>query len=208
MTGVVGFAVVAGLMTLVPGIDTALVLRAALGSGRRAAYAAVAGISAGLLVWAIVAAAGVSALLAASRDAYVALEVAGAAYMIWLGLRLWWESRFAGTLAHGEDVSAPDRGAKAAFARGFVTNLLNPKIGVFYLAVLPQFLPEGAPYLVAGAGLALIHIAEGCAWFSVLILGTQLLRGRLERAGVRAWIDRVTGGVLIAFGLRILVGRP
>lgn len=208
MSDVVGFAIVAGSMTLVPGIDTALVLRAAMASGRKEAYATVAGISLGLLVWAAVAAAGVSALVAASHTAYVALEVAGAAYLIWLGGRLLWQSRGGAGPAAVAGATWSGSGVRGSFLRGFLTNLLNPKIGVFYLAVLPQFLPEQAPAVGYGLLLAVVHVAEGVAWFSILILGTQLLRSRLQRPGVTAWIDRLTGTVLIAFGLRVLAARP
>lgn len=201
-SAVLGFAVVAGLLTLVPGIDTALVLRSSVAGGRRAGYATVAGISLGLMVWAVAAAIGVSALLAASQTAYIVLKTAGALYMIWLGVRLIRSRRTTATPAVPRD-----RGLMASFTRGFVTNLLNPKIGVFYVAVLPQFLPADAPALTSGLVLAGVHVLEGLAWFSLLILGTHVLRARLQKPAVAAWIDRVTGGVLIGFGLKVAWDR-
>lgn len=213
IAAVVGFAVVAGLMTLVPGLDTALVLRAAITQGRASAYATVAGISAGLLVWGVAAAVGVSALLAASQVAYNVLRVAGALYMVWLGAMLIRSTFITKT---SDDLAAPcavDSGPAApeslwsGFRRGFLTNLLNPKIGVFYVAVLPQFIPADAPQAVSGVLLAMVHVFEGLIWFSVLILATQLLRTWLDRPVVQAWIDRITGGVLIGFGVKLVLSR-
>jgi len=206
ITALVGFAVVAGLMTLVPGIDTALVLRAGVTQGTRAAYATVAGISLGLIVWAVAAAAGISALLTASRTAYQILQLAGAAYLVWLGGRLLWHARTAMTDAAAPPEAAAE-GAGRAFSRGLVTNLLNPKIGVFYIAVLPQFLPPDTASVLAGVALAMVHVVEGVLWFSVLILGTAVLRERLARPRVRAWTDRITGCVLVAFGIKVAFSR-
>ena len=211
---VLGFAVVAGLMTLVPGLDTALVLRSAVTQGRGAAYATVAGISAGLLVWGLAAAIGISALLAASQLAYNILRIAGALYMVWLGVLLIRSTlrRRAGEqperdaeLAGSEP--ARSESAWAGFRRGFLTNLLNPKIGVFYIAVLPQFIPPDAPAALAGFALAMVHVLEGVVWFSVLILATQLLRSWLDRPAVQTWIDRITGGVLIGFGVKLALSH-
>lgn len=205
-TAILGFAVVAGLMTLVPGIDTALVLRTAVVQGRGPAFAAAAGISSGLLVWGIAAALGVSALLAASQLAFDLLRWAGAAYVVWLGVTLIVR---AGRGDHSEpEVAAPRRGSGwTGFRRGFLTNLLNPKIGVFYIAVLPQFLPEGIPAAASGAILALVHVVEGMAWFSILIVATHALRTWLSRRAVQVWIDRITGGVLVGFGVKLALSR-
>ena len=206
LTAVLGFAVVAGLMTLVPGIDTALVLRTAITQGRRPAFAAAAGISAGVLAWGVAAALGVSALLAASQLAFDVLRWAGAAYIVWLGVTL-----IAGSLRGRKvdlaDVVVPRDSSWTAFRRGLLTNLLNPKIGVFYVAVLPQFLPAGVPSALGGGALAMVHVIEGMAWFTLLILAAHLMRSWLGRPAVQAWIDRITGGVLIGFGIRLALSR-
>lgn len=206
LSAVIGFAVVAGLMTLVPGIDTALVLRTAVTQGRARAFAAAAGICAGLLVWGVAAALGVSALLAASTVAFTVLRWAGAAYVIWLGLSL------IVTASRGEAVAldgapAASESAWTGFRRGLLTNLLNPKIGVFYVAMLPQFLPAGIAPALGGATLAMVHVVEGMAWFTLLILATHALRTWLSRRAVQQWIDRITGGVLIGFGVKLALSR-
>ena len=205
ISAVVGFAVVAGLLTVTPGIDTALVLRASVTRGTSAAYATVLGISVGVLAWGVAAAVGITALLNASRLAYDALRLAGAAYLLWLGTRLLWNARTShASDADGTAPAAPGPESPwASFRRGLLTNLLNPKIGVFYLAVLPQFLPPGDPVLVAGVALALVHVVEGLIWFSLLIWGTHMLRSWLQRPAVGTWMDRITGGVLVGFGLKV-----
>ena len=205
-SAIIGFAVVAGLMTLVPGIDTALVLRTAVVQGRGPAFAAAAGISLGVLLWGVAAALGVSALLAASQLAFDVLRWAGAAYVVWLGVSLIVKAARGQHLDLAES-RVTSESAWTAFRRGLVTNLLNPKIGVFYVAVLPQFLPDGVPAAAGGAGLALVHVVEGMAWFTVLILATHVLRAWLGRPSVQRWIDRITGGVLIGFGLKLALSR-
>lgn len=200
LAAVVGFAVVAGLLTLLPGIDTALVLRASVMRGPRAAYATVAGICAGLLVWGTAAAVGVTAILAASQVAYDVVRWAGALYLIGLGVKLVWESRNTGVMP---SVEVGAESAVVSFRRGLLTNLLNPKIGVFYMAVLPQFIPTGTSPLTAGVVLALVHVAQSVIWFSVLIWGTRLMKSWLERQAVRTWLDRITGGVLVGFGIEV-----
>lgn len=205
-SAITAFAVVAGLMTLVPGIDTALVLRTAITQGRAQAFAAGAGISLGVLTWGIAAAVGVSALLSASQVAFDVLRWAGAAYLVWLGGSLLVASfRREGVDLDGGPVRAES--AWTGFRRGLLTNLLNPKIGAFYVALLPQFLPEGVPAGLAGAALAMVHVVEGMAWFTVLILAAHALRSWLQRRAVQQWIDRITGGVLIGFGLKLALSR-
>ncbi|WP_018350545.1 LysE family translocator [Longispora albida] len=190
------FALVAGLLTIMPGLDTALVLRTAVAQGRRAAFATALGISLGALIWGAIAAAGVSAVLATSQAAYTVLRLAGAAYLVWLGLGLLFRR------ARPEAADGKGAGGRA-FLRGLVTNLLNPKIGVFYVAMLPQFMPENASHLAMGVLLALVHDIEGMAWFTLLICGAHLVRGWLSRGAVRRALDRVTGGVLLGFGAKL-----
>lgn len=206
LTAVLGFAVVAGLLTLVPGIDTALVLRASVTQGTKAAYATVLGICVGLLAWGVAAAAGIAAILAASQLAYEVLRLAGALYLVVLGVRLIWQARKPGVPTAAGPSQSWDS-SFTCFRRGLLTNLLNPKIGVFYMAVLPQFMPAELGPLSAGLLLAMVHVAESLVWFSLLIWGTIMMRTWLEHRNVQTWIDRVTGGVLIAFGIKVAVSR-
>lgn len=146
-TALLAWVVVAFLGVMTPGIDTMLVLRHTVLGGRPAGLWVVVGIAAGSLAWATASLTGLTALLAASRLAYDAVRIAGAAYLIWLGASAIWKSLPRRGVGHApEDVGAqlegpsPTRGLRT----GLVTNLLNPKVGVFYISLLPQFLPTGA----------------------------------------------------------------
>jgi threonine/homoserine/homoserine lactone efflux protein len=164
-----GFALVAGLLTIVPGLDTALVLRSVVTRGRAHAVATAAGIQVGVLVWGMAAAAGASALLAVSQVAFDVVRLAGAGYLAVLGVTLVVQ---AVRRRVGEVVPPPaSRGGLArSVAMGAATNLLNPKVGVFYLATIPQFLPAGASPLAMGLLLAGVHVLLGCGWFAALIV--------------------------------------
>jgi threonine/homoserine/homoserine lactone efflux protein len=202
-TSVLTFSVVALALTLTPGLDTALVLRAALTRNRREAAATAAGIVAGLFVWGAAAAVGVSALLTAMRAAYDVLRYAGAAYLVWFGVRLLVRAaRGAAGTAPGDVVQ---RSAWRAARQGLATNLLNPKVGVFYVALLPQFLPPESDPLAVGLLLAGVHGLISAVWFTVLItLAAALGRWLRRPATVRA-IDGITGTTLIGFGVKLAV---
>lgn len=203
---ILSFSLLAGLLTLLPGLDTALVLRSSLTRTRSYAFSTALGISTGAMVWGLAAAVGVSALLAASELAYRALTLAGAAYMAWLGVSLLWKSRKGG--GTGEDAaSALLVPARRSLLRGWLTgagtNLLNPKVGVFYIATIPQFIPVGASPLLMGVVLAGVHCILTLAWFTLLIFGTGYASKWLQGPRSERIIDRVTGTVLIGFGVKL-----
>jgi threonine/homoserine/homoserine lactone efflux protein len=148
----IAFAVAAGLLTITPGLDTALVLRTAAAEGWRRAAAVAVGIGLGCLAWGAAAAFGAGALLVASHAAYTILKWAGAAYLVWLGVNLLRKPRAA--FDAGAGAAPPSGGLLAALAKGFWNNLLNPKVGVFYVSFLPQFIPAGASPTAFGLLLA------------------------------------------------------
>jgi len=200
-TALIAFVAAAALLTITPGLDTAMVLRTAAVEGPRTAALAGLGIICGCLAWGAAVALGLGVLLAASSFAYTVLKWTGAAYLAWLGLRLILKprSRF--------DVGAasPQRGNW--WARGFLNNLLNPKIGVFYVSFLPQFVPAhvaAGPFIFL---LAVIHGVLGALWFAALIAATSPLKRWLQRAAVVRWLDRLTGVVFLGFGLRLALDR-
>src|ERR1700710_429077 len=170
-----GFALVAGLITIIPGLDTALILRAALTQSKKHAWASAVGIGTGSLIWGVAAAVGASALLAASEVAFTILKLAGAGYMVFLGIRLIVTS-FRKGVHELPALERPGGSIRAAFVRGLLNNLLNPKVGVFYVATIPQFLTIGIAPLWMGLLLALVHDAESIIWFAALIYGANALR--------------------------------
>jgi threonine/homoserine/homoserine lactone efflux protein len=200
-TALLAFSVAAALMTMTPGLDTALVLRTAAVEGGRAAMGAGVGIAAGTLVWGLATALGLGALLAVSETAYALLRAAGAAYLVYLGAGLI-RAAFAGAPAMA-DGGATASGAGGWIVKGLATNLLNPKVGVFYVGFLPQFVPAGADVVAFSVGLAAIHAAMAIGWFALLVGATRRLRRLLARAAVRRGLDGVTGAVLIGLGLRL-----
>ncbi|MEV4439554.1 LysE family translocator [Streptomyces sp. NPDC049577] len=214
LNGIGTFAFIVGLLTVTPGLDTALILRTAALGHRRRAWGVVLGIQSGTLTWGVLTSLGVTALLTVSHLAYEILRWAGAAYLVWMGGRLLW-----GTWCHppgpGPRVARDATGAGAGtggsllggWRQGFVTNLLNPKMGAFYVAILPQFLPAGGSRLVPGVLLAGVHILLAVVWACALIAFARMLRGRLQRPSARRLLDRVTGTVIAAFGIRLALGQ-
>jgi len=195
-----GFTALAAVVAVTPGLDTVLVLRQALRAGRRTAFAAAAGIGLGALLWGIAAAAGIAALFVASEVAYAVLRWAGVAFLAYLA---WSYLRAAvrGDVTHADLSSGAVDSAREAFVKGLLTDLLNPKMAVFYLTVLPLFLPAGIAPVLAGAVLAGVHVLVAFAWFTVVILGAHAVRGFLtSRRGARV-IDGAAGTAMLGFGL-------
>jgi threonine/homoserine/homoserine lactone efflux protein len=191
------FIAAAALLTIAPGLDTALVLRtAAIGGPRRAALTGL-GIAAGCFSWATLVAVGLGTLLAASEVAYTTLRWIGAAYLVYVGYKM---------LRHPRRSFLPETcgggsGRHKAFITGVLTNLLNPKVGVFYVSFLPQFVPQGvpvAPYILL---LGAIHAFLGLTWFVCLIAATRPIAQFLKRPPVVMTCDRLTGGMFVAFGI-------
>ncbi|MFI6812339.1 LysE family translocator [Nonomuraea sp. NPDC050328] len=208
-TALATFAVMVGLLTLTPGLDTALILRTSALGHRRKAVGVVLGIQAGTMVWGILTAAGVTALLTASQLAYDVLRWAGAAYLVWMGARMIVDTlrrRTAEAADAGEVVVAGADSLAAGFRQGALTNLLNPKVGAFYVAVLPNFIPAGAQPLLMGVALAGTHVLLGLVWSSVLVVLARALRAQLARPRARRVLDRLTGTVVAAFGIKLALG--
>ncbi|MGW2540372.1 LysE family translocator [Kitasatospora sp. NPDC001574] len=204
------FAVVVGVLILTPGLDTALILRTAALGGRREAWGVVLGIQTGTLFWGTASSLGITALLTASRAAYDVLRLAGAAYLLWLGALMLWKSlrrhRDAVEPRLADERTAPAAGLATGWRRGVLANVLNPKMGVFYIAVLPQFIPAGAPHLAMGVALTCLHIAECLLWSAILVAFAHALRGWLRRPVTQRMLDRITGTVIIGFGVKLATG--
>jgi Putative threonine efflux protein len=200
------FTLAAGLLTITPGLDTALVMRTAAVEGGKQAMLAGVGICSGCLLWGAAASFGLSALLAVSGFAYNVLRVVGAIYLGYLGIKL-----FIRAFACTSPSNAPDPVWKEGrdtddslwFKRGLLTNLLNPKVGVFYLSFLPQFIPAGVQVGSFSMLLALIHAVEGILWFLLLTNATEFFSIWLKRRRVVMALDSAMGAIFIAFGLKL-----
>lgn len=212
VSAIIAFSLAAGLLTITPGLDTALVLRTATVEGARQAMAAGTGVVAGVLAWGLLASLGLGVLLAISEIGYRMLQYAGAAYLLWLGSRMIWTALRPHARTIAEPACAQDQpgGSGAGFGwfwRGLMTNLLNPKVGVFYVSFLPQFIPADVPVVAFSVGLAAIHAMMGLLWFAAITMATRPFAGLLKRRAFARTIDGLTGSVLVAFGLRLALER-
>ena len=212
-----GFALASTLVILAPGPDSMLVMRNTMRGGRRAGWVTACGTLSGLAVWALAAALGLSALLRVSHVAYDVLRFCGAAYLIWLGVTSLgaFRRRGAGAAKPGREAGTPGPAAAAAalgqpparigraYLNGVLSNLLNPKISVFFMAFLPAFVPAGTSASRFSLVLGAWFIAETGLWLAVVAwLADRGVRW-LRRPAVQRWMERVTGIVLIGFGLRL-----
>ncbi|WP_354638118.1 LysE family translocator [Kitasatospora camelliae] len=216
-TALWSFTLLVGLLTLTPGLDTALILRTSALGHRRRAWGVVLGIQTGTLIWGALTSVGVTAVLTASHLAYEILRWAGAAYLLWMGARMVLSTLRSRTSPTGADPAAeepvPAAGGSPAggslvsgWRQGTTTNLLNPKMGAFYVALLPQFIPPGTPHLPMGLLLTGIHILLGLTWSAVLIAFAHVLRGWLRKQRSQRLLDRLTGTVIVGFGMRLALG--
>ena len=205
---VIAFALVAAVMTMIPGADTILVVRNTLRGGRRDGLVTMVGICSGLYVHATLSALGVSAILLHSAQAFAMLKVAGAAYLAWLGIQSLRSAARRTAQAQLPEAAPAAPAAARSFREGFLTNLMNPKVLVFYLALLPQFIAPGDAVLAKSLLLAAIHFAEGILWFCVVVWAVERSRRLFLAPPVRRWLDGICGGLLIALGLRLAFARP
>jgi RhtB (resistance to homoserine/threonine) family protein len=199
------FIGVAAIVIVVPGPDTAVVTKNVLVHGRRAAFGTSLGVSAGLSVWTLAAAIGVASVVRASAVAFTVLKLAGALYLVWLGLQA---LRAAGHTESGARLPTAHRsamGALGGFRQGLLSDLANPKIGIFFTSLLPQFVDPGQsvllPFLVLGAVFVLMTLV----WLSAYSVIAARAAQTLQRPRVKAAMDRVTGSVLIALGVRLAI---
>lgn len=210
------FAGAALLLAIAPGPATAVLLRQTIRHGRTRGFVTVAGIESGVFFWAVMAALGVTALLSASEIAYTVLRVAGALMLVFLGVQAIRRSRTTSATQSADELADADAvvmsgpgWSRSAYRAGLVTNLANPKAGVFAISFLPQFIPSGAPVLATGLLLAVIWVACDCAWYVSLTAAIHAARDLFTRSTLRRRVERLTGVVLIGFGIRLAAqSRP
>ncbi|GAA5614534.1 leucine efflux protein [Streptomyces platensis] len=212
---VAGFALFALLVTMAPGPDTLLVLRNCVRGGRRTGAATAVGAAAGSLAWAVAAAVGLAAALQRWDAAFTVVRLAGAAYLVLLGAQALWAHRRSAAAATPAlapapdpfDTPEPDARAAApltpprAFRQGLLSCLLNPKVGIFFVAVVPQFLPEGHSVLGTTLLLGAVDAVIAAGWLLLVVVCAGRLLRRLRRPRVHRNLERTTGGVLIALGM-------
>ena len=193
IAALLAFTLAAGVLVILPGPDSMLMLRAIAVSGRAGAVRTAAGILTGLIVWVASASIGLAALLKASEVGYTTLRIVGAAYLLTIGvqaLRARGRMQRSGLLGTG-------------YGAGVACNLFNPKVGVFFVTFLPGLVPHGADVATTSLMFGAIFIVETAIYFGVMLLAVERLTGWLRDDTIRKRIERLSGCVLIAFGVRL-----
>lgn len=203
----VPFVIVVGVLTVTPGPDMALVLRNGVRGGSRSAWWTGLGCCAGIATHATAAVIGLSAVLAASAQAYEIVKLIGAAYLVYLGATTLWRSRRGPGDLPAAPEDAPLVTRAVAFRQGVLSNLFNPKIALLFLTLLPQFVSAHEPRLTTSAELAATFLCIAVVWWRMFSLGVGALGRVLSRERVRLWFDRATGVVLVALGVRVALER-
>lgn len=201
----IAFIGVSILLAITPGPDMAVVTKNALAHGRRGVFLTTAGIGLGLMVWVIATAVGLSAVLRASANLLFVLKLVGAAYLAYLGVRTLIESRHrpVDLLA----ATPPAAAAHAVFQQGFLSAVTNPKLGVFFVTFLPQFVIPGQAALPRLLELGIVFSVIGFTWINLYGLSVTRFRVMITAPRVRQWMQRVTGVVLLGFGARLALER-
>ncbi|WP_032865116.1 LysE family translocator [Acinetobacter higginsii] len=200
-TMLIPYLIAITLLTITPGLDTTLIIRTATLEGKAKAFQAALGINLGCIVWGMIVACGLGALLMASDLAFNALKWMGAIYLTWLGLNLILKPR--SQLAGLNDSTTTQNW----FIKGFWGNLLNPKVGVFYISFLPQFIPQSSSPVVWTIGLVMIHVLIGLIWSIFLISAMQSISGYLKQPKFIRYMDRITGSIFILFALKLAFSK-
>lgn len=199
----IAFIGISALVITTPGPDTAMTIRNALLGGRPAGLATALGVACGLAVWALTASAGLVALLVASEPLFLAVKYAGAAYLVWLGIR---SLRAAFGNAHAVSIGSPTgrrMPPRQAFLQGVVSDLSNPKIAAFFTSMLPQFAPAGAADFRGLAALGLLFSLMTLLWLTGYALAVARMGDVLRRPRVRRTLEGITGAALIGLGVKL-----
>jgi threonine/homoserine/homoserine lactone efflux protein len=201
LSNLVTFAILAGILVLIPGLDFAVVLRYSATQSRKDAFLVSIGITSGLYAWGLAAVLGVTAVLKTSATAFNVLKIVGAIYLFWMG------SKFVITSLkkRAEAIDVVLNPKQKPFLRGLMSNLLNPKPAVFYLSIFPQFIPIHSNHLLMGTLLTTIHAAESIIFFTFVILFVGTLKPFFQKPAVAKYMERISGFAIIGFGAKLLL---
>lgn len=196
------YLIAISILTITPGLDTTLIIRTATLEGKMKAFQAALGINLGCIVWGVIVACGLGALLMTSDLAFNALKWIGVIYLTWLGLNLLLKPRSQLASLNNSAVTRQNW-----FMKGFWGNLLNPKVGIFYISFLPQFIPQSASPVIWTMSLVMIHVVIGLIWSIFLIAAMQSISAYLKQPKFIRYMDRVTGSIFILFALKLALSK-
>lgn len=196
------YLIAISILTITPGLDTTLIIRTATLEGKMKAFQAALGINLGCIVWGVIVACGLGALLMTSDLAFNALKWIGAIYLTWLGLNLLLKPRSQLASLNNSAVTTQNW-----FMKGFWGNLLNPKVGIFYISFLPQFIPQSASPVIWTMSLVMIHVVIGLIWSIFLIAAMQSISAYLKQPKFIRYMDRITGSIFILYALKLALSK-
>jgi threonine/homoserine/homoserine lactone efflux protein len=199
---------VAALLVMSPGPNGVLIAKTVPTSGRVAGFANVAGFVSAFYLHGALSILGISVILVQSAQAFLVVKLVGAAYLCWLGLKALRDAFRGVAVARQVQPAGRKRTLLFALAEGFMTNALNPKVAMFYLAAFPQFIPAHAGTASGALLLVVIHSALNFIWFSAMVLLVTRLGGVASSGTVQRWLKGVTGAVFLAFGAKLATYRP
>ncbi|MDJ0832997.1 MAG: LysE family translocator [Gammaproteobacteria bacterium] len=196
---IIAFTAVAAALAVTPGADTMLVIKNSLRNGKQAGWATTIGVLGGTLFHALISALGISLVIAQSEWLFHLVKMTGAAYLVWLGIQT------LRTIPHRAEVSSDHQRLtlRNSLAEGLITNLLNPKVAIFYIAFLPQFISPGDPVLAKSILLACIHNILSLVWLGGLATAIGSGRNFIQQPSVQQWLSRLSGIILIGLGVRL-----
>jgi len=194
------YALAVVLLTITPGVDTAIIVQSCFGKHKKSPIFASIGILLGCSVWGFLVALGLGAIITSNQELYFTLKSIGAAYLIWLGInalmRFWMVNQA------NDEAKPPEM--QNFFRKGFFANLLNPKVGLFYISLLPQFIPASANVVAYSMMLILIHIILSAIWFWLVIKTISKSRAKVQISKGSKIVDILSGIAFIGFGVKLL----
>ncbi|GAC80054.1 putative amino acid efflux protein [Gordonia malaquae NBRC 108250] len=199
LASLASFTVAAVLLVILPGPDSLVVIRGLTRDGRAGGVRTSFGVVCGLLVWVIAAVLGLSALLQASEIGFEILKIVGGVYLVWMGVQTLRSMR----ALPAQPEPAPADGRAGGFLAGFLTDILNPKIGILFITLLPGFVPDGYSAAWTTFGLGMLYVALTCVYFAALVLAAGRIANWMQTPRIRRRIDAVAGVALIGFGVRL-----
>ncbi|MGR3469304.1 MAG: LysE family translocator [Shimia sp.] len=207
LADILTFALVASLLVISPGPNGVLIAKTVPTSGRAAGFANIAGFVASFYLHGAFAVLGLSVVLMQSAVGFAVLKVLGAGYLCWIGLKSLWSAFKGEATVRDIEPAARRRTLRTAFAEGFLTNALNPKTAMFYIAAFPQFISGGAASASAAFALVAVHSAINAAWFAAMVVLLARVAAVARSGRVQRWLKGITGVVFIGFGLTLLRTR-
>lgn len=208
ITSILSFAFIASLLVVSPGPNGLLILKTVPTSGKNAGFANVAGFSVAFYIHGALSIFGVSLLLVQSAQAFFIVKMIGAAYLCWIGVKALRDAWKGSATTYDVKPSGNQRSVTKAFFEGFLTNVLNPKTSMFYLAAFPQFIPQSSAGLGAAFVLVFVHSLLNLVWFSTMVVMFSKFIGVVQTNKYQRWLQGVTGFVFIGFGAKLASLKP